>query len=257
MSSLASMPGRPLGSDSPPPSPPLLPFGQPRNGEALSHFSDLSRHLVHTLMAQDPYTSQHSARVTDIAVAFARSLGLSALDLEVLQTVSYLHDIGKIGISDKILLKPGPLTPAERTIIETHVFIGERILDRLGLPLPLIHLILHHHERWDGNGYPHGLAGEEIPLLCRILALADTYDTLTTDRPYRGALSLPEALTEMATQTAGQFDPDLLPRFIQRLSPRHFRPPHLAPAPSRRGPGPKLQPLKAGPPRLVGGRNGP
>ena len=163
MSSLASMPGRPLGSDSPPLSPPLLPSGEPRNGEALSHFSDLSRHLIHTLMAQDPYTSQHSARVRDIAVAFACSWVHPCVDLEVLQTVSYLHDIGKIGISNQILLKRGPLTPAERAIIETHVFIGERLLDRQGLPLPLRHLILHHHERWDGNGYPHGLAGRRFP----------------------------------------------------------------------------------------------
>jgi diguanylate cyclase len=153
--------------------------------------------------------------VTNIALTFARSLGLGPQDLEVLSNAGYLHDIGKIGVSDSILLKPGPLTPEERAVIETHPRIGEKIVEPLGFKSQEKDLILLHHERWDGQGYPHGLQGSSIPYLCRLLALADVYDALSSDRPYRQAFTPPEALAEIEAQAGHQFDPDLTRKFVQ------------------------------------------
>ena len=177
--------------------------------------------LLRTLSARDPYTGQHSNRVTHIALDFARSLRLPSHHLEALTNAGYLHDIGKIGISDAILLKPGPLTPDERDAIETHPLIGERIVEPLGLGPPERNLILLHHERWDGAGYPHGLEGRKIPFLCRLLALADVFDALTSDRPYRRAFTVSEALEEIESQAGQQFDPDRAQKFTQMVSSRN------------------------------------
>jgi HD-GYP domain-containing protein (c-di-GMP phosphodiesterase class II) len=174
--------------------------------------------LVRSLEARDPYTGQHSARVTEIVGHFGRHLGLPAEELESLKTASYLHDIGKVGISDFILLKAGPLTQEERAIIETHPLIGGKIVEPLGLRPREKNVILYHHERWDGRGYPYGLAGEEIPFHCRLLALADVYDALTTDRPYRHRCSIPEALDEIRAHAGTQFDPQLALDFVDMLS---------------------------------------
>ena len=173
--------------------------------------------LLRTLSARDPYTGHHSNRVTNIALTFARSLGLSPQDLEALSNAGYLHDIGKIGVSDSILLKPGPLTPEEREVIETHPLIGEKIVEPLGFKSREKNLILLHHERWDGQGYPHGLQGNSIPFLCRLLALADVFDALSSDRPYRQAFSTADALAEIEAQAGRQFDPDLTQEFIQLM----------------------------------------
>jgi putative nucleotidyltransferase with HDIG domain len=170
--------------------------------------------LLRTLAARDPYTGQHSARVTDIASRFAGSLGLAARDLHTLRNAVYLHDIGKIGISDVILLKPGPLTAEERQIINTHPLIGEKIVEPLGLTPQEKEIIRLHHERWDGEGYPQGLSGEDIPFLCRLTSLADVYDALTTDRPYRRKFTLDEAVQEIKTQAGRQFDPTLTREFV-------------------------------------------
>jgi len=174
--------------------------------------------LVRSLEARDPYTGQHSARVTEIVSHFARHLGLPADELASLKTASYLHDIGKVGISDFILLKDGPLTPEERTVIQTHPLIGGKIVEPLGLRPQEKDVILYHHERWDGRGYPFGLAGEAIPFYCRLLALADVYDALTTDRPYRQRCGIPEALAEIRAHAGTQFDPDLARVFVDMLS---------------------------------------
>jgi len=174
--------------------------------------------LVRSLEARDPYTGQHSARVTEIVTHFARHLGLPPEELESLKTASYLHDIGKVGISDFILLKPGPLTPDERVIIETHPLIGGKIVEPLGLRTQEKDVILYHHERWDGRGYPRGLVGEEIPFTCRLLTLADVYDALTTDRPYRKRCSIPDALEEIRAHAGTQFDPELAREFVDMLS---------------------------------------
>lgn len=170
--------------------------------------------LLRTLSARDPYTGYHSNRVTHIALAFARFLNLPPQDLEVLINAGYLHDIGKIGVSDAILLKPGLLTPEERQVIETHPLVGEKIVEPLGFNQQEKNLILLHHERWDGTGYPYGLQGNHIPYLCRLLALADVYDALNSDRPYRQAFTTTQALAEIELQAGQQFDPDLAQRFI-------------------------------------------
>lgn len=169
--------------------------------------------LLRTLAARDPYTGQHSARVTEIASRFADFLGLAAKEVSTLRNAVYLHDIGKIGISDAILLKPGPLTMEERQVIQKHPLIGSRIVEPLALSLQEKEIILLHHERWDGKGYPQGLSGEDIPFLCRLASLADVYDALTTDRPYRRKFSSDEALREIKTQAGRQFDPDLAQEF--------------------------------------------
>ncbi|MEW6660329.1 MAG: HD domain-containing phosphohydrolase [Thermodesulfobacteriota bacterium] len=174
--------------------------------------------LVRSLEARDPYTGQHSARVTEIVSHFARHLGLPADELTSLKTASYLHDIGKVGISDFILLKDGPLTPEERTVIQTHPLIGGKIVEPLGLRPREKDVILYHHERWDGRGYPYGLAGETIPFYCRLLALADVYDALTTDRPYRRRCSIPDALAEIQAHAGTQFDPQLAREFVDIFS---------------------------------------
>jgi putative nucleotidyltransferase with HDIG domain len=174
--------------------------------------------LLMTLEARDHYTGQHSSRVTEMALHFGHHLGVPPKDLESLKTACYLHDLGKVGISDAILLKPGPLTPKERRIVETHPLIGVKIIESLGLKPREKEIILYHHERWDGRGYPHGLAGEQIPFLGRLIALPDVFDALTSDRPYRRRLPLPEALAEIRAQAGSQFDPHLAREFIDMIS---------------------------------------
>ncbi len=176
--------------------------------------------LLRTLTARDPYTGHHSARVTDLSLHFARFLGLSSQEQESLKIAGYLHDLGKIGIRDTILLKPGPLTAEERAIIETHPIIGEKIVEPLGLLPQERQIILHHHEAWDGRGYPHGLARDQIPLLCRVLALADVFDALTSDRPYRPRFSWPDAVTEIENLAGRQLDPELTEKFVYMITSR-------------------------------------
>jgi putative nucleotidyltransferase with HDIG domain len=173
--------------------------------------------LVQTLDARDHYTGQHSRRVTEVALHFARDLGLSHQQLLSVRTAGYLHDIGKVGISDRLLLKPGRLTQAERQMIQTHPAIGAKIVRPLGLKPQESQIILHHHERWDGCGYPQGLAGEEIPFLCRLVALADVFDALTSDRPYRSRYNVPEALDKIRAHAGSHFDPDLAKKFLQMI----------------------------------------
>ncbi len=164
------------------------------------------RALVGAIEAKDSYTEQHSKRVTALAVAIAEEMGCSEEELEALRFAGHLHDIGKIGIRDHILLKPGKLNGEEYAMVKAHPVIGQSIVRHLGL-LPLEQdIIRHHHEAWDGSGYPDGLAGEEIPLLSRILAVADAYDAMTSDRPYRKAKSRLESLEELRCNRYKQFD---------------------------------------------------
>ena len=182
------------------------------------NFLESIKALVRTLGARDHYTGEHCQRVTELALHFACYLGLPREDLKSLKTATYLHDLGKVGISDTILLKPGPLTLRERSLIETHPVIGVNIVEPLNLKPREREIILHHHERWDGNGYPQGLAREEIPFLCRLVALADVYDALTSDRPYRRCFTIPEALAEIQAQAGTQFAPDLAQKFLQMMA---------------------------------------
>ena len=169
--------------------------------------------LVQSLEAKDAYTRQHSQRVTQYAVELGTIMGCSAEELDAIRFGGHLHDIGKIGIRDQVLLKPGRLTDEEYEIIKQHPVIGEEIISHIGL-LPLERAIIrHHHERWDGKGYPDGLAGEEIPKLSRILAVADTFDAMTSCRPYRGALCRGDAHQEIRRNAGTQFDPQVVEAF--------------------------------------------
>jgi len=164
--------------------------------------------LVVTLEAKDAYTSGHSQRVTRYASAIGRSLGLPERELTVLRYAAQLHDIGKIGITEDILHKPGPLNHFEWRVIRSHPVISERIIEPLDFLDSVKDVVRHHHERWDGQGYPDGLKGESIPLLTRILGVADAYDAMTSRRPYRlQPLKPRQALEEIQRCQGTQFDP--------------------------------------------------
>jgi response regulator RpfG family c-di-GMP phosphodiesterase len=170
--------------------------------------------FVETIEARDPYTRQHSARVTNYAISIAKALGCSQEEIEMLNVSGNLHDIGKIGIPDIILLKPDRLTESEYEAIKKHPDIGSSIIGHFDMWSQEQQIIRHHHERWDGNGYPDGLQGEEIPLLARILSVADVYDALTSDRSYRKRLE-DEIAVEIIEENAGtQFDESIVDTFL-------------------------------------------
>ncbi|WP_022853528.1 HD domain-containing phosphohydrolase [Thermodesulfatator atlanticus] len=174
---------------------------------------DALRALVRALEAKDPYTKQHSERVTQYALAIAKEMGLAEDMCESLRFAGHLHDVGKVGVPDAILLKPGRLAPEEYEIIKQHPLIGAEIVGHMGLLSDEAQIIKHHHERWDGNGYPYGLAREDIPLLSRILAVADTFDAMTSVRPYRPARSFDDAFAEIVRCAGSQFDPQVVDAF--------------------------------------------
>jgi putative two-component system response regulator len=168
---------------------------------------------------RDDDTRLHTRRVGQIARHIALALGWSAEQADLIFRASPLHDVGKIGIADAILLKPGKLTEEESTVMKQHTLIGGKILsesDSSWLQLAE-EIALTHHERWDGTGYPAGLAGEDIPLVGRIVAVADVFDALTHERPYKHAWSTEEALAEIKKQSGRQFDPHVVEAFLRTL----------------------------------------
>jgi putative nucleotidyltransferase with HDIG domain len=170
--------------------------------------------LARTIEAKDPYTGGHTERVADISASIATELGLAGEELRAVQVGAVIHDIGKIGVPDAILLKPGPLTAAERDEMERHVEISSYIVAELELPEIVKRMVRGHHERFDGTGYPDSLAGEEIPLAARVLSVADALDAMTTDRSYRRAIPLATALEVLADNAGSQF----CPRVVQALT---------------------------------------
>lgn len=173
------------------------------------------RSLAETIDAKDTYTRGHSERVSLYAEAIARGLGLNGPELQTIRYAGYLHDVGKIGIPDAILSKPGKLTIEEFNIIKKHPVLSEKILTPVNFPFPVQSIVRHHHERYDGKGYPDGLGGEENPLGARILFVADAYEAMTSDRPYRKALSTQMALGELERNTGTQFDPRVVEVFAR------------------------------------------
>ena len=171
--------------------------------------------LSRAIEARDPYTRGHSARVTEIAEAVARRLGWDAERLALLRVGGPLHDVGKLGVSDEVLAKPGRLDDDELEQIREHPKLGARILLRVAAFRAAIPYVLYHHERWDGNGYPTGRAGEQIPLEARVLAVADAFDAMTSDRPYRRALDHEAAVEEVARCSGTQFDPEVVRIFLE------------------------------------------
>ena len=172
--------------------------------------------LARAIDARDPTTFGHSARVAAVSLEIADAMGLSAKDREALRRASLLHDIGKIGVEDKVLRKPGPLSAAEADDMREHPRIGYEMLKGLRFLQPSLPGVLYHHERWDGAGYPTGLMGNAIPLPVRILAVADVFDALTSDRPYRGGLSFEAATAAIRIEAGLQFDPDVVTAFLTR-----------------------------------------
>ncbi len=166
--------------------------------------------ILRILGARDPLTYEHSKRVARIAARMARRMRFSPLRLRRLIVAAELHDIGKIGVPDRVLNKPGLLTEAERRAIQEHSRIGFEILAGLRAFRSVARIVLYHHERFDGRGYPEGLAGERIPLESRVIALADAFDAMTSARPYRPALSAERALEEIRAHRGDQFDPGLV-----------------------------------------------
>ena len=170
--------------------------------------------FVEAIEARDPYTKQHSSRVTEFAVSIGKEMGCSEEQIDLLTFSGHLHDIGKLAIPDSILLKPGPLTTDEFRAIKKHPVIGANIVGRLGLLTGEQKIILHHHERWNGKGYPGGLKGESIPFLSRILAVADVYDAMASDRAYRKRLA-DEVVIKTIREGAGvDFDGEVVEAFL-------------------------------------------
>jgi diguanylate cyclase (GGDEF)-like protein len=172
--------------------------------------------LAKAVDARDTYTGSHSTRVAELGAWIAAHLGLDAEQIELTRLAGSLHDLGKLAIPEEILRKPGPLTPPERLVLERHCQIGYRMLESLGVD-PVADWVLHHHERWDGMGYPDGLAGEDIPLGARIIFVADAYDAMTSDRAYRGRLTPQEAVAELERCAGSQFDPEIVAAFAREL----------------------------------------
>lgn len=174
---------------------------------------DTLRSLVMAVEAKDLYTKDHSRRVTNLAILIANKMKLPLSEIEALRFAGFIHDIGKIGIQDTVLLKPGMLTDTEIEIIQTHPIIGENIVKPIKFLKEELAVVRHHHERYDGSGYPDGLMGDGIPLLARILTLADTYDAITSTRPYRKAEGHDIAVAEIMRCRKTQFDPDVTEAF--------------------------------------------
>ena len=191
---------------------------------SLLRTKDLTDHLVsieavvvalaRTVEARDHYTEQHLRRVADRAVEVARRVGMSEREIEGVRLGGLLHDLGKIAVPDSVLLKPGPLDRAEFALVRKHPEAGAEIVRPLRAfegPEPAV---LHHHEHFDGTGYPYGLRGEAIPLAARVVAVADAFDAMTTDRPYRAALSQATAFQRLEDGRGEQWDPDAVDSFL-------------------------------------------
>jgi HD-GYP domain-containing protein (c-di-GMP phosphodiesterase class II) len=209
----------------------LIPFAsllnlQVRTAGRIEELRDLlvglTRSLTAAIDAKDSYTYGHSERVARIAVELARDLGVSLDELNDVYLSGLLHDIGKIGIRDSVLTKAGPLTPEEYDHVKQHVVIGYNILAGLGPLHTLLPGVLYHHERYDGKGYPHGLAGESIPFLARILAVADAYDAMSTSRAYRSSLTCAEVETRLEEGKGTQWDARVIESFQRCRQKIHY-----------------------------------
>jgi len=192
-------------------------------------YHNVVKSLATAIDARDPYTHGHSHRVTANSLVLAEDLGLEERQRKALEIAAYLHDIGKIGVRDEILLKKGPLTDDERRSIEKHPVVGARILEPVGFDEEVISIVLSHHERIDGQGYPSGLKGNAIPFGARILCVVDAFDAMVSDRPYRSALPVKTAVRRLHTNMGTQFDPEAVEKFIVALSEgRVILPSHIA-----------------------------
>ena len=182
--------------------------------EVTSHRSESIKTILNTLHEKNPREERHSKRVSEICMNIGRKLGMKSEDLQLLKAISNLHDIGKIAIDEAILNKPGKLTDAEWEIIKRHPEIGYRIISTSPEYAEIAYDILSHHEKWDGTGYPRNISGENIPIRARIITIADAYDAMISERPYRKPLTHEEAISEIKKYTGTQFDPRLVEVFL-------------------------------------------
>jgi len=173
-------------------------------------YLDTIRTLAAAIDAKDPYTKGHSERVAKISVILAQELNLSNRDIENIEYVALLHDIGKIGIEDRILSKEEKLTTQEYKKIQEHPVVGAKIIEPIDFLKNAYISIYHHHERYNGNGYPDGLKEKNIPIYARIIGVADAYDAMSSDRPYRKKFSKEKILKEFTDQSGKQFDPQIV-----------------------------------------------
>ncbi len=195
-----------------------------RVDEQTRHAAEMSRlhlatveALATAIDAKDQTSHFHVRRVQLYAAGMGKLFDLSANELEALDAGALLHDIGKLAVPDYILNKPGELTPAEFERMKIHTRVGAQILERVGFPYPVVPIVLHHHERWDGRGYPNGLRGEQIPLTARILAVVDAFDTVREERPYRRALSRTQASSLLRRGAGSHFDPQVVEAFLNHI----------------------------------------
>jgi HD-GYP domain-containing protein (c-di-GMP phosphodiesterase class II) len=178
----------------------------------------VSKTLMQAMRERDPYTYGHCRRVSRTARLLAEAAGLSETEQQIIEYSSMFHDLGKLGIPDTILLKPGRLTPEEEAVMRSHPLKSAEVIEPLQ-SVPFFRATLpgirHHHERIDGGGYPYGISGDQIPLTARIILIADTFDAMTTTRPYRKGLAFEIAYKELQTFAGRQFDPQLVKVFLQ------------------------------------------
>lgn len=182
-------------------------------------YLELATALANALDSRDPYTRHHSENVSKYAVKIAKEMGLSADLCDVVRIGGLLHDIGKIGIPEQILKKKGKLTEEQYNIIKNHPHIGYKIINHITnfSKNGVLDIVLYHHERYDGRGYPNGLKGKDIPLLARIIAVADTFDAMTSKRVYREKLDLNSALSEIQDSKGTQLDPEIVDVFLKMM----------------------------------------
>src|SRR6185312_10797867 len=173
--------------------------------------------LAKAVDERDAYTGSHSHRVGDYSARIARRLGADEPAIELTRLAGNLHDLGKLAIPEEILRKPSTLSEAEKLMLERHPQIGFRMLESLGVQ-PVAEWVLHHHERWDGAGYPNRLAGDEIPLGARIIFVADAFDAMTSDRVYRRSMSHGDAIAELERCAGAQFDPAIVAVFVDEIA---------------------------------------
>lgn len=192
--------------------------------EVSSHRNESIKTILNTLHEKNPREEKHSKRVSEICILIGKKLGMKAEEIKQLKAISNLHDIGKIAIDEAILNKPGKLTPEEWEVIKRHPEIGYRIISTSPEYAEIAYDILSHHEKYDGTGYPRGIKGEQIPIRARIISIADAFDAMISERPYRKSLTVDEAVAEIMKYSGTQFDPKLVKIFVELLEKDLFKP---------------------------------